>query len=129
MSKKKLLIVSDPDKTNTGLLEWSNANNEFEISFASSDEEAIELFQLNNFDLVVADNTAEAIDTRKLAALLPVLQDEATLLGYEGELADELQTRIERVFYDRKLERVKRFLVLDSSNSGAWNELPPFSAN
>jgi PleD family two-component response regulator len=129
MSKKKLLIVSDPDKTNTGLLEWSNANNEFEISFASSDEEAIELFQLNNFDLVVADNTAEAIDTRKLTALLPVLQDDAALLGYEGELAGELQTRIERVFYDRKLERVKRFLVLDSSNSGAWNELPPFSAN
>jgi PleD family two-component response regulator len=129
MSKKKLLIVSDPDKTNTGLLEWSNANNEFEISFASSDEEAIELFQLNNFDLVVADNTAEAIDTRKLTALLPVLQDDAALLGYEGELAGELQTRIERIFYDRKLERVKRFLVLDSSNSGAWNELPPFSAN
>jgi PleD family two-component response regulator len=129
MSKKKLLIVSDPDKTNTGLLEWSNANNEFEISFASSDEEAIELFQLNNFDLVVADNTAEAIDTRKLTALLPVLQDDAALLGYDGELAGELQTRIERIFYDRKLERVKRFLVLDSSNSGAWNELPPFSAN
>src|SRR5689334_10850680 len=129
MNEKQILVVSGTGLDNQELIDWMNQNEKFELTYVQSDEQAIELFHQLSFDLVVVNSTVNKMDYRKLNAVLPILDPEVELLAYQGESASELSKRIKTLFEKKKLERLKNFLVLDSSQDANWAGLPKFSAN
>jgi hypothetical protein len=92
------------------------------------DEEAIELCHQRKFDIVVVDGTDGKIDSRKLHAVLPILQEDITLLRYRGESTDELEDNVKAIFDAKKYKRIQRMLLLEPS-VGAFQNLPSFSLN
>ena len=122
MNKKEVLIISS--QKDTTLFDITNSAN-FNWTSAGSHEEAIELCHRCFFDFVLADKTDEAIDHKKLQAVLPILHDDLRVLYYEGETALELEQKLQRAIEQRKMERLQRLMVMDSSGSG----LSSFSAN
>ena len=129
MNKTQVLVVSLPTHKNHNLLQWVTESMLYTATFASSDEKAIEVFQQQQFDIVVADNTGNDLDVRKLSAVLPILQTEAELVVYEGEPVSELQAKVVATLIRKRNQRMKRYLVLDSSGSNVWNSPVPFSAS
>ena len=96
------------------------------MSFAEADENAIELSHAQLFDMVLIDTTDKEINSKKLRAILPILNSEALLLPYKGEAVPQLEAKVEQAFNIRKMKRMERLLILDSSlNRG----IPPFSLN
>ena len=129
MNTKQILIVSDPNVNENGLSLWKDLSKNFETTFVNSDERAIEMANRQHFDMVVMDSTCAPIDTKKLSAVLPILQTEIELISYEGEPFSHLETKIKSVFAKKKAQRIMRFLILDASTPNAWKNLPSFSAN
>ena len=125
MNKKNILIVTNPEKMNENLFNWIDKTDTFDMSFAESHEKAIELSHQQLFDMVLVDGTDPEINTKKLKAVLPILNSEVLLVGYQGGEADELDEIVKGVFEWRKLKRMQKLLVLES----AINPIPPFSLN
>jgi CheY-like chemotaxis protein len=128
MSTKQILIVSDV-KADKGLLLWDDLAKTFETTVVETDEKAIELANRQHFDLALIDNSSSEIDFKKLSAVLPILRSEIELVRYEGEPLGELEAKLKDVFIKKRNQRIKRFLVLDSSVPVTWKNLPAFSAN
>ena len=127
MSKRKIMVVSGnltPDIINV----WTNSATVDPV-FAATDEEGIELAAQQVFDAVVVDATDAAINTRKLYAVLPVLQPDVALVRYKGEEGRQLESRLKAVFNQQRLARIRRFMILDSSTAMPKNSWPAFSAN
>ena len=128
MNKKTVLVVTTQLDKNKPLNEWTQVVHPFHLNIVDSHETAIELCHKRRFDMVVVDGTDAEIDSRKLHAVLPILQDELTLLQYEGETQTELEDNVKAVFDAKKYKRIQRMLKLEPSVT-AFNELPPFSLN
>jgi arsenate reductase-like glutaredoxin family protein len=129
MSKRSILVIStQKDNKESVLSTWSGIPHPFHLDIASTDEAAIELFQKQDFDMVVVDCTDSNIDHKKLKAVLPILQEDATLLTYQGETEKELEDNVEAVFNAKKFQRIQRMLMLEPSVNTSFN-LPPFSLN
>ena len=126
---KQILIVSDPNVNENGLMIWKELSKNFDTTFVNSDERAIEMANRQHFDMVVIDKTCPPIDTKKLSAVLPILQTEIDLVSYEGELFKDLESKIKSIFNKKKAQRIMRFLILDASTPNTWKNLPSFSAN
>src|SRR5206468_1114310 len=124
MTKKNILIIKDQIDNNL-----DNQPEKYSITVIDSHEKAIELFHQQNFDIVVVEQDLNAIDVKKLSALLPILQDSTVLLSFNGEQTQDLFEKINEVFHAQKLERLKRMLVLDSTTSNGSFGLPAFSVN
>src|SRR4051812_29695520 len=123
MNKKNILIVTQPEQMNGGLTEWiSKAKDEYELVFTHSDEKAIELFHRFPFDMAIVDRTSGEIDYKKLLAILPILHKDVSMMSYEGEEAGKLYQKVKEALNTRKMQRIKKLLVLDSV-PGAWNSL------
>jgi DNA-binding NtrC family response regulator len=129
MTKRNILIVTNPENLNNHLNDWIKSANNFSIEFADTDEKAIEMSHVQSYDLVLADDSNTDTDVKKLKAVLPFLQSEIIVLSYNGEATDALHEMVQNAFDVRKSQRIKRYLVLDSSNTYGWNNLPPFSIN
>jgi hypothetical protein len=129
MKTKQILIVSDPNVNEQGLTLWKNLSKNFETILVNTDERAIELANRQHFDMAVIDHTDVAIDFRKLSAVLPIFQTEIALIPYKGESICEVETKVKALFVKKRNERIKRFLILDSSTTNSWDRLPPFSVN
>lgn len=129
MNKKHILLVSARERLNESLTEWAQQADQYNLSFAHTDEKAIELCHQQQFDLILVDASQKAVDGKKLLAVLPILQDDLLLLNYGGEDAGELTEKIHYIFERRKLERLQRMLVFDEGQPSLWDTLPPFSAN
>lgn len=100
-----------------------------EPTFVATDEEGIELAAQQVFDAVVVDATDAAVDVRKLFAVLPILQPEVALVNYKGEDGAELENKLKAVFVQKRAERIRRFMILDSTVPTHKNSWPAFSAN
>jgi hypothetical protein len=129
MSTKHLLIVSDPNTNEKAVDLWKVLSKNFEITLVNTDERAIELANRQHFDMAVVDTATAGVDFKKLAAVLPILRNEIALFRYEGEAASALEEKLKAVFRQKRNERIKRFLILDSSSPAGLNSLPSFSAN
>jgi DNA-binding NtrC family response regulator len=129
MNTKQILIVSDPNVNEDGLLVWKTLSKNFETVLVNTDERAIEMANRQRFDIVVMDSTCAEINSEKLSAILPILQTEIEVVRYEGEPINELENKIKSSFSKKKAQRIMRFLILDSSAPKAWKSLPSFSAN
>jgi hypothetical protein len=127
MNKKNVLVVSNQQDENS-LSSWAGIEHPFHVSHVSTDEAAIELFQRELYDMVVVDGTDESIDARKLQAVLPILQEDVTLLPYKGETVTQLQDNVEAVFNAKRYQRIKRMLMLEPSVPNPLT-IPPFSLN
>lgn len=125
-NKKHILVVTN---SLNDLAAWNATDENIVITFAHTDERAIELSHVRLFDIAVVDGTDESIDIKKLLAILPILQNELTIINYKGEPAETLQHKVDSIFRKKKYENIKRFLVLDSSQQDIMNSIPPFSAN
>jgi len=129
MSKRSILVISTQQgNKESALSTWSGIPHPFHLDIASTDEAAIELFQKQDFDMVVVDCTDSNIDHKKLNAVLPILQEDATLLTYQGETEKELEDNVEAVFNAKRFQRIQRMLMLEPSVNTSFN-LPPFSLN
>jgi hypothetical protein len=129
MSKRSILVIStQQDNKESALSTWSGIPHPFHLDIAATDEAAIELFHKQDFDMVVVDCTDSNIDHKKLNAVLPILQGDATLLTYQGETEKELEDNVEAVFNAKRYQRIQRMLMLEPSVSASFN-LPPFSLN
>lgn len=130
MNTKQIMIVAGPESRINEFPLWSGLSNTYIITFADTDERAIEMAHSKHFDLVIADETDMEINVKKLSAVLPVLQAETEMITYNGGSFAELNQNIRQHFITKRNERIMRFLVLDSSGShAAWNDFPAFSAN
>ena len=118
------MVTAQPN----GLADWLAAVKDFDVTVANGHEAAIELCQQRSFHLAVIDHTDDSIDHRKLAALFPVLQDDMSITNYTGGTHGEVETRIRAFFEKKKMERLKRLLILDATGTNA-EHLPPFSVN
>jgi hypothetical protein len=129
MNKKNILVVSNPETMKPELLEWISKSESLDMSFADTQEQAIELSNQQLFDMVLIDKTDETVNIKKLNAVLPILNSEALLLGYEGEAADQIDEKIKLAFDVRKFKRLQRLMILDSSMNQSRDGLMPFSLN
>ena len=57
MTKKNILVVSHPDTMKQELLDWVSNEERFDMRFADTHEQAIELSAQQLFDLVLIDKT------------------------------------------------------------------------
>jgi hypothetical protein len=128
MNKKNVLVVSNKLLGNNSLSEWTAVIHPFDVNVVNNDETAIELCHRNRYDMVVVDGTDLEVDSKKLHAVLPILQDDITVLRYEGETVKELEENVKAVFDARKYKRIQRMLMLEPSVS-AFSNLPAFSLN
>jgi hypothetical protein len=129
MSKRSILVIStQQDNKESALSAWSGIPHPFHLDIAATDEAAIELFHKQDFDMVVVDCTDSNIDHKKLNAVLPILQEDATLLTYQGETEKELGDNVAAVFNAKRYQRIQSMLMLEPSVSASFN-LPPFSLN
>ena len=128
MNKKTVLVVSNQLSEKNPLTEWANVVHPFQLNIVNSDETAIELCHQHRFDMVVVDGTDSNIDSRKLQAVLPILQDDITLLQYDGESPKQLEDNVKAVFDAKKYKRIQKMLLLEPSVS-AFSNLPSFSLN
>jgi DNA-binding NtrC family response regulator len=128
MRKKNVLVVTNQLSEKNSLSEWTNGEHPFDVRIAPSDETAIELCHSRRFDMVVVDETDESINSRKLHAVLPILQKEISLLGYDGESPEQIEDNVKAIFDAKKYKRIQRMLMLEPS-VGAFKNLPAFSLN
>ena len=128
MNKKTVLVVSNKMSEKNPLKEWVNVVHGFVVNIVNNDETAIELCHQKKFDMVLVDGTDGNIDSRKLHAVLPILQEDLTLLKYDGESAKEIEENIKAVFDAKKYQRLQRMLLLEPSVS-SFSNLPSFSLN
>ena len=130
MNKKNVLVVSNPETMNPDFLDWISKSEQFDMTFADTHEQAIELSSQQLFDLVLIDKTDEQVNVRKLGAVLPILNAEALLVGYEGEPSEKIEEKIRLAFDYRKFKRMQRIMILDSSTRRRKNNgMLPFSLN
>ena len=128
MNKKSVLVVANKKVEGNALNEWTSIPHSFHINIVDNDEAAIELMHQIHFDMVVVDGTDSNIDGRKLNAVLPILQEDLTVLKYQGESAKELEDNVAAIFDAKKYQRLQRMLMLEPAVQGSWN-LPAFSLN
>lgn len=128
MNKKSVLVVLSPQQKENTLNAWTNNVHPFHINIVDNDEAAIELLHKQRFDMVVVDGTDSNIDEKKLHAVLPILQEDVTVLGYHGEPAKDLEDNVKAIFDAKKYQRIKRMLLLEPSIGNLPN-LPSFSLN
>jgi len=128
MNKKTVLVISNQLREENALKEWTSVVHPFHVDIVNNDETAIELCHQHRFDMVVVDGTDSDIDLKKLHAVLPILQEDVTLLPYQGETAQELQENVEAIFNAKKYQRIQRMLLLEPS-IGSFRNLPSFSLN
>lgn len=124
MTKKNILIIKEQMKNNL-----DHQPEKYTVTVIDSHEKAIELFHQQNFDIVVVEQDSNAVDVKKLNALLPILQDSTVLLSFNGDKTEDLFEKINEIFHAQKLERLKRMLVLDSTATSGSFGLPAFSLN
>jgi len=129
MNKKNILVVSNPGTMKPDLMEWISNEDKFDMTFADTHEQAIELSNQQLFDLVLIDKTDENINVKKLGAIIPIFNAEALFVGYEGEGRNEIEEKIKLAFDYRKYKRIQRMMILDSSSRQKGNGLVPFSLN
>lgn len=123
-----VLVVSNQLSEKNSLSEWTSVVHLFHVNIVSNDEKAIELCHQKRFDMVVVDGTDDNIDSRKLHAVLPILQEDITLLRYDGETPNELEDNVKAIFDAKKYKRIQRMLMLEPSVT-AFRNLPSFSLN
>jgi len=128
MSKRSILVVSTQQNKENALSNWTGISHSFHLDTVSTDEAAIELFHKQDFDMVVVDCTDANIDHKKLNAVLPILQEDATLLTYQGETEKELEDNVEAIFNAKRYQRIQRMLMLEPSVTPSIH-VPPFSLN
>ena len=129
MSKRSILVVStQQDNKENALSNWTGISHPFHLDIAATDEAAIALFHQHDFDMVVVDCTDGTIDHKKLNAVLPILQGDATLLTYQGETEKELEDNVEAIFNAKRYQRIQRMLMLEPSVKASIN-VQPFSLN
>ena len=127
MNKKSVLVVSNKREANS-LSEWTSIAHPFHLNVVDNDEAAIELLHQLHFDMVVVDGTDSNIDGRKLNAVLPILQEDLTVLEYAGESLTELEDNVKAIFNAKKYQRIQRMMLLEPAVQTPWN-LPSFSLN
>jgi hypothetical protein len=81
------------------------------------------------FDMVLIDKTDSSVNARKLGAILPILNSEALLVPYNGERVEEIEEKVKGAFDYRKLKRLQRLMILDSSAKQNPDGVVPFSMN
>ncbi len=128
MNKKSVLVVLNQQSRKNALREWTSIRHPFHINIVDNDEAAIEMFHLQRFDMVVVDGTDSTIDGRKLHAVLPILQEDVTVLHYDGESAKQIEDNVNAVFDAKKFQHLQRMLILEPAIKTSLN-LPPFSLN
>jgi DNA-binding NtrC family response regulator len=128
MRKKNVLVVTNQLSKKKSLRAWTNGEHPFDVRIVQSDETAIELCHQRRFDMVVVDETDGSINSRKLHAVLPILQKEIALLGYDGESPEQIEDNVKAIFDAKKYKRIQRMLMLEPSVT-AFRNLPPFSLN
>src|SRR4030095_5332827 len=105
MNKKNILIVSNPEKMDKELFSWIERSDAFEMSFAESHEQAIEMSHQHLFDMVLVDANDPEINGKMLKAILPILNAEVLLVGFNSGDADKIDEVIKDAFEWRKLKR------------------------
>jgi hypothetical protein len=126
-NKKQILVIASA--LPNSLADWSIQTKSFDAIVVNAHEAAIELCQQRTFDLAVIDHTDSSIDQKKLAAVLPVFDQEMAIINYHGETSVEVEDMIIAFFDQQKLERFRRLLILDSTEKNEVGSLPPFSDN
>jgi len=130
MNKKSVLVVSNPETIKPDFLQWISDTDTFDMTFADTQEQAIELSSQQLFDLVIIDKTDAEVNVRKLGKILPILNSEVLLVGYEGESSEKIEEKIRLAFDYRKFKRLQKMMILDSSTRQPRNTgLTPFSLN
>jgi hypothetical protein len=130
MNKRNILVVSNAGTMKPELMEWISNEDKFDMTFADTHEQAIELSNQQLFDLVLIDKTDENVNVKKLGAILPIFNAETLLVGYEGEGKNEIEEKIKLAFDYRKYKRMQKMMILDSSVKKRKNDgLMPFSLN
>ena len=128
MNKKNVLLVSNKLSERNSLVKWAGEVHPFHLDIVEDDETAIELCHIEQYDVIIIDGTDRTIDSKKLHAVLPILQEDLTLLRYDGEPAEELENNVNAVFKAKKYKRIQQMLMLEPS-VGSFSNLPSFSLN
>jgi DNA-binding NtrC family response regulator len=127
--KKQILVVAQPDELSRQLSGWIAEAVDFELQLTPTDEQAIEMFHQQSFDMVLVDGDSNDPGFRKLKAILPIFQHEVLVISTEAASAEELDEKVKEVFEIRKRRRIQRLLVLDAAETPTWNGMPLFSPN
>ncbi len=110
---KQVLIVS---KTiNETIQSWMNKNKHYDFTVVHSDEAAINHIFRMEFDRVIVNGDNEAVNMKKLAALLNMQQPDAVVLQYAGEDLDGIIARLKEMVAT-KHRGANRVVISDTLN-------------
>ena len=127
MNKKSILVVSSQQPSSITLQEWAGIAHPYHVNVVSTDEEAIECCHLQQFDLVVVDAIDKSVAAKKLNAVLPILQEDAAMLLYDGESAEKISESVDAIFNAKKYKRILNMILLEPGER-KW-DIPQFSLN
>lgn len=92
---KQVLIVS---KTiNDSIQSWMNKNKHYDFTVVPSDEAAVDHIFRMDFDRVIVNGDNEAVNMKKLEALLSMQQPDAVVLQYAGEDMNGITARLKEI--------------------------------
>lgn len=128
MNRNNILIVTSHQSKNDSLKDWSGIAHPYHVNVVYGDEKAIEFCHLQQFDLVIVDITSTETDAKKLNAVLPILQENVTLLPHEGEPVEKLSANVEAVLNAKKYKRILNMILLEPADDVTFR-LPNFSLN
>jgi len=130
MNKKSVLVVSNPETIKPDFLQWISDTDTFDMTFADTQEQAIEFSSQQLFDLVIIDKTDAEVNVKKLGKILPILNSEVLLVGYEGESSEKIEEKIRLAFDYRKFKRLQNMIFFYlTTRQPRNNGLTPFSLN
>lgn len=119
--KRQILIISNHLPVSS-VQHIHSDTTEFQLT--ASVEDAINLMERYEFELVFVDDDQSRADITKIGALLPVLQKSARLIEAHGDDTMVAQ-RVEEELDLLQLERWKSYLIIDESTG----VMLPFSSN
>lgn len=108
---KQVLIVSKA--INETIQSWMNKNKHYDITVAHSDEAAVDHIFRMEFDRVIVNSDDEAVNMKKLTALLNMQQPDAVVLQYAGENLDGLTAKLKEAVAIKRGE-TSRVVISDT---------------
>ena len=127
MNKKSVLVVSNPETIKPDFLQWISDTDTFDMTFADTQEQAIELSSQQLFDLVIIDKTDAEVNVKKLGKILPILNSEVLLVGYEGESSEKIEEKIRMSIVMETIDENCKVMQLTYKGSHVWRPVGMWS--
>ncbi|MGH2644510.1 MAG: hypothetical protein ACRDE2_11215 [Chitinophagaceae bacterium] len=116
MKKQRILIVSETERENPGMVNSLRSEPDWDVSPVSSAEEAITTFYGKPFDIIIIGREINSTDEQKLRTVLSHCSFESIILKQKSINHDLLKEEIRELLIKEKINRLQNIRVTDPFN-------------